>query len=270
MAMNPTRRKLAIATWTAPSEGNIFGKLTVDAEEAEAFLAHVRETTGEKVTITHLVGKAVAMALAAAPGLNGRILWGKYVPHTTVDVTWLVALEGGGDLAKAKVADADKRSLAEIAADLRGRAERLRGGKDPDFEKSKGALRILPTWVLRPLVWLTGWLSGALGVNIPALGVERFAFGSCVITSVGMFGLDEGFAPMTPFARVPVLILVGAVAPKPAVRDGALCVRKQLTITATIDHRFVDGMEAGRLAKIVRSTLEDPWTALAVPRPDRA
>ena len=39
MAMNSTRRKLAIATWSAPSEGNIYGKLTMDAEEAMAFLA---------------------------------------------------------------------------------------------------------------------------------------------------------------------------------------------------------------------------------------
>lgn len=267
MAMNPTRRKLAIATWAAPAEGNILGKLTVDIEEGEAFLAHIRETTGEKVTHTHLVGQAVAKALAAAPGLNGRILWGKYIPHDTVDITYLVALEDGGDLAKAKIERADQRGIADVARELRERAGRLRGGKDPDFEKSKGALKLLPSWVLRPLVWLTGWLSGALGVNVPALGVERFAFGSCVITSVGMFGLDEGFAPFTPFARVPVLVLVGAAGPRPAVVDGALAIRRQLTVTATIDHRFVDGMDGGRLAKIVRATLEDPWTAFGVPRP---
>ena len=35
----------------------------------------------------------------------------------------------------------------------------------------------------------------------PGLGLEAFPFGSAVITSVGMMGLDEGFAPPTPFAR---------------------------------------------------------------------
>jgi pyruvate dehydrogenase E2 component (dihydrolipoamide acetyltransferase) len=29
--MMSTRRKLAISTWDAPREGNIYGKLTVDA-----------------------------------------------------------------------------------------------------------------------------------------------------------------------------------------------------------------------------------------------
>lgn len=266
MAMNSTRRKLAIATWSAPSEGNIYGKLTVDAEHAIAFCEHLRRTTGEKVSITHLVGKAIAMALKAAPGLNGRILFDRYIPHDTVDVTFLVALEEGADLAKAKVNNADQLSVDGIAAALRARAEKLRGGKDPDFEKSKGTLRMLPVMLIRPLVWLIGWLASAAGLSVPALGVERFPFGSCIVTSVGMFGLDEGYAPPTPFARVPVLILVGAVKPVPAVVGGEVAIRNQLTVTATVDHRFVDGMELGRLAKIVRAVLEDPWTQLGVER----
>ena len=71
MAMNSTRRKLAIATWSAPREGNIYGKLTVNAEPALAYLAALTEATGENVTLTHFVGKAVATALASSPGLNG-------------------------------------------------------------------------------------------------------------------------------------------------------------------------------------------------------
>jgi len=73
-----------------------------------------------------------------------------------------------------------------------------------------------------------------------------------------MFGLDEGFVPPTPFARVPIYVLVGAVSDRPTVVDGEIIVQKQLTITATLDHRFVDGFEGGRLAKIMRSVFEDP------------
>ena len=77
--------------------------------------------------------------------------------------------------------------------------------------------------------------------------------------SVGMFGLDEGFAPFTPFARVPVLVLVGAVRDGVVAIDGQPAVRKLLTITATIDHRFLDGAQGGVLAKTMRSLIEDPW-----------
>ncbi len=259
MAHMTTRRKLAIATWSAPREGNIYGKITVDVTKANAYIAHLREKTGEKVTITHLVGKAVAEAMRRAPTLNGRIVWGRFEPFNSVNISYLVALEDGKDLAKAKIDDLDEKTVVDVARELRAMATKLKRGEDDDFEKSKGLLRALPTWLLRPLLFVTGWIASAVGLSVPALGVEKFPFGSCIITSVGMLGLDEGFAPPTPFARVPVLVLVGAMRDRPAVVDGELTIRPQLTITATIDHRFIDGFQGGILAKVVRSIMEDPW-----------
>lgn len=253
------RRKLAIATWDAPREGNIYGKLTIDATRALEYIEHVRRQTGEKVTITHLVGKACAVALAKAPSLNGYIRLGRYVPHDRVDIAFLVALEEGENLGKAKVDAADGKSVADIARELRERAEKLRKGEDQAFKKSMGSVAMLPGFVLKPLLKLTGFLASSLGLSIPPLGVEPFPFGSCIVTSVGMFGLDEGYAPPTPFARVPVYVLVGALREQPTVVDGQVTVRSMLTITATIDHRFMDGFQGGVLAKTVREVLENPW-----------
>ncbi|MDX1659911.1 MAG: 2-oxo acid dehydrogenase subunit E2, partial [Nitriliruptorales bacterium] len=98
---NTLRRKLAIATWKGPREGNIYGRIEVDATEAQAYLEHVRETSGERATITHLVGKAVAEALRVEPSLNGTIRFGRFVPHDSVDVTFLVSMPDGSDLGKA-------------------------------------------------------------------------------------------------------------------------------------------------------------------------
>lgn len=254
-----TRRKLAIATWSSPREGNIYGKLTVDATEALAYLDHVRRTTGEKATVTHFVGKAVGEALKQAPTLNGYLRLGAYVPHDTVDLAYLVSLEEGQNLAKAKVCDIDKKSVAAIARELRELAGKLHEGRDDQFNKSQGPLQILPTWLLRPLLWTTGVVTSSFGLSVPALGLEAFPFGACIVTSVGMFGLDEGYAPPTPFARVPVYVLVGALRDAPAVEAGKLVVKKQLTITATLDHRFIDGHQAGVLARVVRSVFENPW-----------
>lgn len=257
---NTVRRKLAIATWSDPSEPNIHGKLTVDATEALRYLAWVRETTGEHATITHFVGKAVALALASTPSLNGYLRFGRFVPHATTDITYLVVLEGGENLAKARLREVDRKSVADIARELRELAARLREGRDGDFAKSMKTVGLLPTWLLRPILWLTGFLASVLGLRLPSLGVEPFAFGSAVITSVGMFGLDEGYAPFSPFMRIPLLVLVGAVSDQPAAVDGALAIRPRLTITATIDHRFVDGFQGGTLAKTIRAVFENPWT----------
>lgn len=259
MAKMSIRRKLAIASWGEPSEGNIYGKLTVDMTRSLRYLEELRGRSGEKVTVTHLVGKAIAEALRRAPTLNGRIRLGEYIPFDTVDIAFLVALEGGNDLAKAKVCDVDKKSIVELAHELADRTSRLRGGGDNDFEKSKGAVKALPTWILRPVVAATGFLASSIGLTLKPLGIQPFPFGSCIITNVGMFGVDEAFVPPTPFARVPLYVLIGAVREHAVVKDGQIVAQKQLTITATIDHRFIDGAQLAVLAKTVRSVLEDPW-----------
>lgn len=253
------RRKLAIATWTAPREGNIYGKVTLDATKALAYIEHLRATTGEKITITHLVGKAAGLALAQAPSLNGRIVLDRFVPFDSVDIAYLVALEGGENLGKVKVSDVDRKSVAEIARELREHSQKLARGQDEAFKKSMAPLRWMPRWLLRRVVAWVGFLGSGLGWRIPALGVEPFPFGACIVTSVGMLGFDEGYAPPTPFARVPLYVLVGAVRPGPAVVDGQVVVRDLVTITATIDHRVVDGYQLGVVAKVFREVMEDPW-----------
>src|SRR5690606_36156898 len=144
--------------------GNIHGKLTVDAEEALAWLDATRARTGERVTLTHLVGAGVARALAVEPSLNGTIRLGRFVPHDRVDLTFLVTMPDGSDLAKARVDDVDHRHPVDVARELRERVERLRTGSDADWEKSKLAIRWLPMWLLRRVVWLTGWLASSLGL----------------------------------------------------------------------------------------------------------
>ena len=253
------RRKLVIASWTRPTEGNIFGKLLLETTNVERYIEHLRETTDKKITISHVVGKAAAMALAQAPGLNGRILLGRYIPHETVDITYLVAIEEGGNLAKAKVDNTDQKSLVEICDELGAMAERLRSGKDENFKKSMGPLEALPSWLIRPILWLTGWLTSSLGVEMKMFGLERFPFGSCVVTNVGMFGLDEGYAPQTPFARVPIWVLVGGIKKQPVVVDDEIVIRPMLPVMATIDHRFMDGYQAGVMARVMREMFEEPW-----------
>ena len=204
--------------------------------------------------------KACALALKEAPGLNSRILLGRFVPRPSLDVACLVALDDGSDLAVAKLSNVDTKSLGDLAADMRAKADKLRQHKDRDFEASKPLLALLPVWVLEPVVATVGYLAGAMGLNIPALGVRPFPFGSAMVTSVGMLGVEQALVPFTPFARVPLLLMVGEVAPRAVVApDGkTVIVQRTLTITGTIDHRFADGSEAARLSKRLKQALENP------------
>ena len=53
--------------------------------------------------------------------------------------------------------------------------------------------------------------------------------------------------------------MIGTVRDSPFVLDGELTIRPTLTLTATIDHRFIDGAQGGTLAKVMRKIFENPW-----------
>ena len=257
--MNSLRRKLMLATWTRPTEGNIYGKLDLDCTKMLAYLEYLQEQKNEKCTVTHFVGRAVGEALHRCPSINGYIRFGSYIEHKTVDVSFLVAIDGGKNLGNVKVDNIHQKDIAGVAQALRKDATALRKGEDKEFENSQNTLKMLPSFLIRPVLWLTGWLTSSLGLDLSFLGLKSFPFGACMITSVGMFGLDEGFAPHTPFARVPVIVLIGAVQKKVVVIDDEMAIRPMLTLTATIDHRYIDGAQGATLVKTLREAFDSPW-----------
>ena len=238
-------RRMAAAMWRSPSDPSIYGSMDVDATAALAFL---RDHQGDvKITITHLVARAVALAMRAQPELNAKVrYWGKLEQRSTIDV--FVTVATGGDLSGARIERADDKPLVELARELRDRVGKIRRGDDPSYKRSKGALRRVPWWLARPATWLSDVLVNELHVDLAAQGMPADPFGSAIVTSVGMFGIDSAFAPFVPLARCPMLILVPEVRPRPWAVGDHCEVRPVLRLCATFDHRIIDGAAAGRFA----------------------
>jgi hypothetical protein len=262
-------RKIAAATWGQPVDPQIYGDFDVDAERLLAFIEETRSATGVHVTVTHVVGKAVAHALAEHPSLNTRLVRGKFVPRDSVDVFFVVAVEGGRDLSGVKVVGADRKSVAEIAEELAGRAVMARSGEDAEFGKAKKVLAVTPRPLVRIGLRLHAWLTSDHDAEIRRLGITRQPFGSGMVTSVGMFGVQRAFGPLSPFYRLPFLALVSEVAERAVVVGGRVVARPMLTISATIDHRYYDGSHAAKLARSVRAYLENPYAFEPAPAGER-
>jgi pyruvate/2-oxoglutarate dehydrogenase complex dihydrolipoamide acyltransferase (E2) component len=89
------------------------------------------------------------------------------------------------------------------------------------------------------------------------------------VTSVGMFGIPQGFAPLARFYKMPLLVLVGEIADKPVAIEGRVEVRPVLTVTATIDHRYADGWHISQLLKPFKAYMADPSAhEPSMPAPD--
>jgi pyruvate dehydrogenase E2 component (dihydrolipoamide acetyltransferase) len=236
-------RRMAAAMWRSPSDPSIYGSMDCDATAALAFL---REHPA-KLSITHLVARAVALALREQPELNAKVrFWGRLEQRKTIDV--FVTVATGGDLSGARIERADEKSLVELAAAIRDRAGKIRKGEDASYKKSRSAFKQLPWWLARPATKLSDLLVNELHVDLGKHGMPTDPFGSAIVTSVGMFGIDSAFAPFVPLARCPMLILVPEIRPRPWAVGDRVEVRPVLRLCATFDHRIIDGAAAGRFA----------------------
>ena len=251
-------RKIAAATWGTPTDPQIYGDLEIDAGNLLDFMYRVREASGLKLSVTHLVGKALAHAFAEHPDLNGFVQRGHFVRRDQVDVFFIVSAEEGMELSGVKVEHADAKSLVDIARELADRAQRIRTGADVEFGRTKTLLQRVPPRALGLMLRLAAWLAVDRNLDLPAIGVRRQAFGSVMVSSVGMFGIHHAYAPLARYYRVPFLVLVSEVRQRAVVRGGEVVARPILELNATLDHRYLDGFHAGRLARSIQAYLADP------------
>jgi pyruvate dehydrogenase E2 component (dihydrolipoamide acetyltransferase) len=246
------------------------GDLEVDAADLLATAEMLRERTGAHVTVTHFVGKAIAHALTLVPEMNVRLSHGRAYPRESTDVFFIVSTADGADLSGVKVKDVDTRSVVDLARELDVGTTAVHSGTEQGLRRSKRLMSTLPPTALRPALRLAAWLTSDLDLDLPALGMQRQAFGGAMVTSVGMFGISHAYAPLAPYYKVPVLVLVGAVTPRPVAVAGQVVVRPILPLTATFDHRYVDGFQAAKFARAVREYLDHPARYEEASRPRTA
>ncbi len=251
-------RKLAGSAWRRPADPQFYGDLDLDAGALLGYIDEVRRATGVHLTVTHLVGRAVAHGLVTVPELRVRLARGREHDRESVDVFFIVATGGGQELTGVKIHSADRKSAVQIAEELNRRCAAINAGDDAELGRGKDLLTKLPPRLLRASLHVGAWLTSDLNLDLSRLGMPRQAFGGAMITSVGMWGIGHAYSPLAHYYRVPVLVLVGAVRKMPVAVGDDVVVRPMLTVTATFDHRYVDGYHAAQFAQAARRYCEDP------------
>lgn len=259
------RRKLAVATWRQSKDGRIYTRMAFDATAVLEYVDRIRAETGERITVTHVIGTALGRAIRDVPEIRARMVLGRIVEFARCDVGFAVDIDGGDDLASAAVRSVDQKTPLEVARELTPHVSGLRDGTHEGHQQTSRIVRYLPWWSLRPVLSFAGLLVSGFGFN--AFGQRGFPLGVAFVSNVGTLGLDEAFLAPLPFARVPVYLAVGAVRDVPLAIDGVVVVRPQIVLVATADHRLVDGAHAGRIVSTLRTVLADPAVLDAVPGP---
>src|SRR5262245_26512300 len=111
-------RRIALGTWKTPYDPSVYGTMELRMDKAMEYLAAYRQATGKRVTVSHLVAKAMAAALTRMPDANAILRWNKIYLRKRIGIFFQVAMEDEGegkiDLSGATLYDVEKKSVSEI------------------------------------------------------------------------------------------------------------------------------------------------------------
>ena len=256
-------RTIAPIVWGRPGDPSIYGIIDVDITKAVRYLERLEAQTETKLTLTHLVIRAVALTFRKHPECNAYVRWGRIYQRRDVDLFVMVATDTdsskqAADLTGVRLAKADTQTLVGIAQELRQRAGAVKAGRDSEIGPLKALLRSLPHPLAKLGLRISSALQYGLNLDLSSFGIARDTYGGAIVSSMGMFGIKYGFAPLVPAMRLSCLVGVGRAEERAVVVDGAVAVRTILPLTASLDHRVIDGYLAGNLAATLSTLLSDP------------
>jgi pyruvate/2-oxoglutarate dehydrogenase complex dihydrolipoamide acyltransferase (E2) component len=238
-----SRRIIADVGQVSGRRSAIHGLIEVDVTEARR---RISATPG--TTVTGFVAACVGVAAAEHPGVHAlRDLRGRLALPDTVDVNVSVEveIEGRSFPMNHVLRSCDRRAPAELSAELAGikhspaSSPTMRlAGPARWFFRMPGLLRRAGLRLLRRLPETQQRLSGTISV-----------------TSVGMFGRGGGWGIALQVHTLNVV--VGGIAVRPGLVDGAVEPREMLHLTVSFDHDIVDGAPAARFTARLRELMEE-------------
>jgi pyruvate dehydrogenase E2 component (dihydrolipoamide acetyltransferase) len=85
---------------------------------------------------------------------------------------------------------------------------------------------------------------------------EEYMGASFSVSNLGMFGIEEFTAIINPPEAA--ILAIGAMSPKPVVRNNEIVVRQMMRVTMSCDHRVVDGATGAKFLQTFKKILENP------------
>lgn len=218
-----TGMRRAIARRLTESKGTIpHFYLTADCrvDELLQLRKRVNDAATDKVSVNDFVVKAVAAAFADVPDANA--IWTDDAIRRFEDVDIAIAVAIPGGLVTPVVRGVNRRTLTELATDIRDVASRGRDGKLKQHE-----------------------LEG----------------GSFAVSNLGMYGTKEFSAIINP-PQSGILAVGAASPRPVVGEDGQLTVATVMTVTLSADHRVLDGALAAEWLAAFVARIENPVSIL--------
>lgn len=85
---------------------------------------------------------------------------------------------------------------------------------------------------------------------------EEYTGATFSISNLGMFGIEEFTAVINPPEGA--ILAIGAMAPKPVVKENEIAIRQTMRVTMSCDHRVIDGAIGAKFLQTFKQIMENP------------
>lgn len=254
----PAFRKIAVGSWRHPRDPSSYATLDLAADPAVAFLRGVRSET--PLTLTHFTLKILGYCVEKQPDLNRVLLRGSFYPRADIGffVSVLVRDRGAFDLSGFALPGVPGLALPAIAARCAAETRCLRRGGNEQARRVSRRMRGLPSWLAGPFFRAMEFVQFTLNLAPPRWRIPPDRFGTAIVTDVGALGLRQAFVPLPAFSRCPFMVCIGKPRPSPWVEGDRVVPRQAVTITFTVDHRYIDGAHGAVMLKRFQRVFEAP------------
>ena len=174
------------------------------------------DARGIKISVNDFIIKACALGLQKVPAANAVWAGDRILQMAASDISVAVAIEGG--LFTPVLLDADRKTLSQLAVQMKDLAERARDRK---------------------------------------LAPHEYQGGSFSISNLGMMGIDNFDAVINP-PQGAILAVGAGKKRAVVLDDGSISVATVMSVTMSVDHRVIDGALGAELLDEIVKNLENP------------
>ncbi len=247
-------RKVSLASWKPTGDSSAYCLEDVIMDPLLEFCEQ------RNININSFFIKAISNTIAKHPKINSTVRWGNIYQREDISVFFHTIISAQtDDLSGVVIKKAHERPLENVNEEFIGKAKQAKMGVN-DYVESKKIIDKLSPFLVKPLLRLYGFLTYTLNWNFKVFKSKTDAYGSVMLTSVGGIGISNALCPISPYTRVPMVISMGKIGPRPVAENGAVMVKNVITLGFTFDHRIMDGIHFAEFFACLKAYLMNPKT----------
>ena len=220
---------------------------TLDVTRTMAWIGEQRASTGQKLTLLHVLLAAAGRLMHQRPKMNRYVEGRRFYQRSQVRLSFSAkkALEDGSEIVVLFVEPGPGITPQQICEEVETRLAPPRSGEVLRQEKENDLFLKLPGFLLGPLVRLALWLGERHWLPSALVDPDPM-FCSMFVANLGSVGLDVAHHHLYEWGNCPFFAVMGRI------DEG------RVQVGWTLDERVEDGMSCALALRDLQALVEDP------------